>query len=370
MKTRPLGKTGLNTSLIGMGGFHLVETAQDEVNFLLNSYLDVGGNYIETAADYGDGLSEKKIGIAVSHRRKEYILASKCFQRSADAAEKSIDRSLKNLQTDHLDILFLHGVQKKSEVEKILLPGGAMEAVHRARKQGKIRFIAISGHGQPDALMLAINQYPFDVLMTGFNYFDRFNFPATENELLIECQLHQIGLIGMKALADGFLYRSVEPAVRYALSLPISTLVLGINRKDYLKTDLEIIDRFQPMREKDKEALFDNAPELGSYVCRLCNKCDDIDSINPTEIFLIEGEFDRQMSDGNVPEPADFALIERLKHWFDQKDQAIKKYQRLKEQVDINKNYRYLNKKCPYHIDIDRKLKLVHSKLTQNGYIF
>lgn len=175
MDKRPLGKTSLKTSIIGVGGFHLVESPQEEVTCILNEYLDNGGNYIETAASYGKGLSEKKIGYAISGRREEYVLASKCGEYYKKEAEILIDKSLKNLKTDHLDILFMHGVQRVEDSEVIMSSNGAFEAVLQAQRNGKVRYIGISGHGQPDALIHAIRNYPYDVLLAGFNYYDKFN---------------------------------------------------------------------------------------------------------------------------------------------------------------------------------------------------
>ncbi|MBN2775214.1 MAG: aldo/keto reductase, partial [Prolixibacteraceae bacterium] len=272
MERRILGKTGLELSIIGFGGFHLIETPLKECKNMLNYYLDNGGNYIETAADYGDGISEKKIGMAVSHRRQEFILASKCARRTKTETQKSIERSLNNLKTEYLDILFMHGVQSKDEANRIHGTDGAMEAAVNAQKEGKVRYVAISGHGEPEALTYAINQASYDVLMTGFNYFDRFNFPATENELLPECTSKGIGILGMKALADGYLYQSWRAGIRYALSLPITSLVLGINTMEYLKNDLSLANHFFPMSNEEKEKLYSEAPELGNYVCRQCKK--------------------------------------------------------------------------------------------------
>ena len=134
MQKRPLGKTGLSLSIIGFGGFHLVEIGSREAEHLLNSYLDRGGNYVETAAGYGDGNSEMKIGMALSSRRGDYVLATKCEVRTAKVAEEIINRSLKNLRTDYVDILFMHAVQTREAVDAILGPGGEIEA---AEKDGR-----------------------------------------------------------------------------------------------------------------------------------------------------------------------------------------------------------------------------------------
>ncbi len=370
MQKRVLGKTGLECTLMGMGGFHLLELPSNDVTILLNDYLDRGGNYIETAEAYGDGLSESKVGQAVSKRRKDFILATKCGKRTYKDAQTSIQKSLERLKTDTVDILFMHAVQTRNDVRMLLSDDGALRAAEEAREKGQVRFIGITGHGYPDALYHAIQEYPFDVLMTGFNYYDRFNFPFTEEGLLPTCLERGIGVMGMKALADGYLYRSVEDAIRYTLSLPITTLVLGVNTPDYLEWDWQVISNFTPLTEAEKERLFTEAVELGAYVCRQCKKCDGIMDINPSQLFLLEGIYDRQMDDGTVPSPAAYALRERLKHWFAQTDTAREHYNRIKQNVDPSVDYSKLNDRCPYHIDVDRKLRYVHSKLGDDEFIF
>jgi len=363
MEKRPLGKTGLDVSVLGFGGFHQVEITSEESARLLGAYLDAGGNYIETAAGYGNGISETKIGRAVSHRRRDYILATKSTERGRAGFLAELDRSLHNLKTDHVDVMFMHAVQSVEDMDRILGPDGAMEAALGARQAGKIRFIAISGHGRPHALLNAVHRYRFDLLMTGFNYLDRFNYPAIEGELLPLCAEKGTGVIAMKALGDGYLFRSPEPALRYALSLPVATVVAGINSREMLEMDLAIVSRFSPMTEEEKQELYRTAPELGDYVCRLCDKC-RTPEFDPQKVFLLEGMFDRQMDDMRVGDAARYALQERLKQWFAQAELARSEYRALTPKVDPSRSYRDLSALCPYRIDIDRKLKLAHGKLS------
>lgn len=369
MQTRQLGTTDLHPTLLGMGGFHLVETPQADVTQLLNSYLDRGGNYIETAADYGDGLSERKVGHAISHRRDEFILASKCSRRTRNEANDSIQQSLKRLQTDHLDILFMHAVQTEQEAEQILANNGAIQAALEAQRAGVVRYLAISGHGYPYGLLKSIREFDYDLLMTHFNYLDDFNYPVISKELVPQCQKKGIGLIGMKALADGYLYRSPEVGIRYALSQPISTLVMGANTMEYLDLDWDIIDQFSPLDAEEWEELQSTALELGDYVCRMCEKCDS-PTFKPSEIFAIEGELDRQMDDGCIEDAAHYALRERLKGWFAQSEAAQHRYADYETHVNPGEDYSELNRLCPYNINIDRKLKLAHAKLSSDGTIF
>jgi aryl-alcohol dehydrogenase-like predicted oxidoreductase len=370
MQKRTLGRTGLELSLLGFGGFHLVEVTRQEASRLLNTYLDRGGNYIETAAQYGAGISERKIGEAVSHRRSEFVLATKTGERTREGALASLEQSLRNLRTDHVDVFFMHEPQAVATAQAIVAPGGAMEAFAEAKRAGKARFVAVSGHGRPAGILYSVQNHPYDVLMTGFNYLDRFNFPQLEGELLPLCRSKGVGVVGMKALADGYLHGDPRTAIRYSLSLPIASLVVGINSREFLEEDLRIVERFSPLTEKEKEKLYRGAPELGDYVCRLCGKCKDGEGLDPQEVFLLEGLFDRQMDSQRVMEPAAYALQERLKHWFDQSAWAKEEYARLAVKVDPAMDYRGLNRLCPYGIDIDRKLKIAHTKLTAGAYLY
>jgi len=368
MESRKLGSTGIDVSILGFGGFHLIEIPRGDASKLLNAYLDRGGSYIETAASYGDGISERKIGESVSKRRNEFTLATKTTERSREGYLREVERSLRNLKTDRLDIVFMHAVQSEEDAKSILGPGGALEGAVAAREHGKIRFIGITGHGRPDGLLYSVRAHRYDALMTGFNYFDRFNFPSIEGELLPLCRERGVGLLAMKALGDGYLHRSAERALRYALSLPVASVVAGMNSPAMLETDLAVAESFSPMSEAERERIFREAPELGDYVCRLCGRC-AVGGFDPRSVFLLEGLYDRQMDSGRVDDSAHYALRERLKFWFDQRRVARAEYARLPAKVDPAGDYRALNARCPYAIDIDRKLKLAHAKLVDDGFI-
>lgn len=369
MTKRKLGNTGLSLSLLGYGGFHLIEVPFREAEHLLNAYLDRGGNYIETAESYGPEISEKKIGAGVGSRRNELVLATKTTARDRAGYLKAVEKSLKNLRTDRIDVVFMHGVQTVEEADAILAPGGAMEGAVEAKKAGKIRFIGITGHGRPDGLLHSVRNHRYDALMTGFNYLDRFNFPEIEEELLPLCLEQDTGVLAMKPVADGYLYRSPEQAFRYAMSLPVASVVTGMNSRELMETDFAIAESFMPMTDGERAALFHSAVELGDYVCRFCGKC-AVNGFDPQKVFRLEAVFDRQMDAGSVADAAQYALRERLKHWFGQRDKARDEYALLSPKVDPSRDYSDLNAHCPYGIDVDRKLKLAHGKLSADGHIF
>ena len=364
MEKREFGNTGLKTSILGFGGFHLLEIPVVEAQYLLNRYLDAGGNYIETASSYGNGESERKIGYSIAHRRNEYILTTKTGERTKDKCLESLNRSLKNLCTDHVDLLLMHAVGTMEDLDKILGPDGALEGALQAKREGKLKFIGISMHGQPDVLIRALKEYPFDAVMTTINYYDHFNFPEIQSELLPMAAQNQTAVILMKPVADGLLWRSAEKGFRYAFSQPVPIVVTGINTREMLEIDLKYAEDFTPMNPDEIELLYKDAPELGNYVCRQCGKCNICpEGIPITEIFKCEGYYDRQMGDGIVTNASDYALKERLRFWFGNKPMAMDRYSKLNIKVDKCTKCGDCMPKCPYGIDIIRKLSISDYKL-------
>ncbi|MBN1299002.1 MAG: aldo/keto reductase [Actinobacteria bacterium] len=372
MEKRKFGKTGLNTSLIGFGGFHLLEIHQKEAENLLNNYLDMGGNYIETAESYGQGHSEEKIGIAVSKRRKEFILATKTLKRDKKSYLKSLDGSLKRLKTDYVDLHIIHAIgisfprggSRFDDLKRILAPQGALEGAEDAKKQGKIGHIGISMHGQADVLIEALESYPFDAVMATINYFDRFNFPEIENVLVPMAVEKEIAIILMKPIADGYLWKSSQTAFRYALSQPVAVVVAGINNRTMLEKDIEYARSFKPLSNKELDDIYRNAPELGNYVCRQCGLCMPCpEGIDIPKLCMLEGYYDRQMDDGVVDNPADYALRERLKSWYGGEDIARQEYAKLDKKANACTQCGICMPKCPYNIDIIGKLQNIDFKL-------
>lgn len=362
MQRRPFGQTGEQVSILGFGGFHLIEITADDAGELMNRYLDAGGNYIETAAEYGD--SELKVGRGVGHRRDEFLLATKVLPRDRDGALAQLEDSLRRLRTDHVDVWFMHSVNDVATADQLLSPGGALEAAEQAKKDGKVRFVGISAHGQPMGLLHILPQYKFDAVMMAINYYDTFNFPDIQDQVFPMAQLQGAALIGMKALGDGYLWRSAERALRYVWSLPVSHVVAGIYNREMLEKDLAAAEAFTPMSHDEVKALYANAPEYRNYICRQCNTCRVVAGIHLRRIFELEGWYDRQMWDGIVINPEDFALRMRLKGWFGQAKLAMETYAAEAIHIDPEADYTDLNGQCAFGLDIDRKLKIAHAKLT------
>jgi len=344
--------------------FHLCEIPFATADDLLNTYLDAGGNYIETAPSYGNGESEIKIGRAVSRRRSEYILVTKAHDRDYATCKKTFEQSLLNLQTEYLDVVLLHAVDTLETLDLIFGEDGAMKAIEEAKAAGQIRHIGISMHGQPDVLIEALKRYPFEAVMTTINYFDHCNFPSIQNTLLPLAREKDSAIILMKALGDGYLYKNAKNAFRYALSQPVSVIVAGINSLDMLDMDLEIFEENNPMSQVEIQELMLSAPELGNYVCRQCGACNMCpEGIDIPKVFLIEAMFDRQMGDGDVADAGLYALKERLKHWFGTTKRSVKEYTALENTAKNCTACGNCLPLCPYSIDIISKLNNVDYKL-------
>lgn len=361
---RTLGKTGLSVSVLGLGGFHQLEVGQDVVDGLVDMYLAADGNYIETARGYGAGASERKLGRALQGRRDDVVLVSKTGKRDAEGVWREVNASLEALGTDHLDILIYHCLTEDAEVEAIAAPGGASEAFRRAQEEGLVRFTAASTHW-PLSLLPAMDRLGLDAVMYWVNYLVPCNYPELFYTVAPRARELGVGIIGMKPLGDGYLYRSVGPAFNYALAQEVDVLACGFNGPEMLAADIEAVCAWQRPGAEELDAILRDAPELGDYVCRQCGKCRLEDADLP-RVFELEGKFDQQMFDGRPTSAPDYALRQRLCYWFNNQERAMALYKPLAATVEALLASGRPLPACPYGIDIRRKLSLAHAKLTGN----
>jgi aryl-alcohol dehydrogenase-like predicted oxidoreductase len=239
--------------LFSLGGQSVLEesgTERESVE-IINRALDLGVNYIDTAAWYGDGQSERYIGSVMSARRREVFLATKTHDRSYDGSMRYLERSLKNLRTDVIDLWQLHNVRTDDDLRKIFGQDGAIRALEAARTAGQVRFLGITGHFDPFVLKRAIGDYPFDAILMALNAADKHNKSFIDN-LLPAAVDKNMAIIGMKVPARGRIFRkggvsTMETAMRYVLSLPVSTVIIGIEDIAQLEENVRIARSFSPM---------------------------------------------------------------------------------------------------------------------------
>lgn len=259
MPKRPLGQTGWNASIYSLGGQATLDHQgrSEEAVAIINRALDLGVNYLDTAELYGGGRSERNIGQVMKKRRKEVFLSTKTIKRDYDGAMRDLEGSLKNLQTDHIDCWQLHTVRSKEDEEKVFGANGALKALQKARDEKIVRFLGITGHKQPFVLKRSIERFPFDTILMALNPADK-SMPDNENDasfienLLPVAVEKKMGIIGMKVAAGGAMFRgnkfgSMEQSINYVLSLPISTIVLGITKLEELVENVRLAKQFKQL---------------------------------------------------------------------------------------------------------------------------
>ena len=274
---RKLGKTGVMVSALGLGGvigMQLAPSAEHDPVGIAETALNLGITYFDTSPDYNNGQSETNYGQVLARRRKEVFLASKTNSRTYDGTMRSVDQSLKRLQTDHLDLLQVHGVSGTEEVAAWGKPDGVIAAFHKLREQKVIRFFGATGHDNAGKLREAIETYELDTLLTTLNPVPR-RQPFRE-DLLPAASRKNLGIIAMKVMGGGNgclvtgnpLQKVLRPyhdqtphqvtppnLIRYTLSLPIAVAIIGVASIEQLKTNIGIVQEMTPMTIAERQDL-------------------------------------------------------------------------------------------------------------------
>jgi predicted aldo/keto reductase-like oxidoreductase len=278
MPTNAFGKTGFKVGILSLGGQATLEQAGTEAQseMMINRAIDLGINYIDTAASYGGGISQKNIGRVLKTRRKEVWISTKTHDRSYDGSMKLLEESLNSLQTDHLDMWQLHNVQRKDQVDKIFAEDGALKALIKAKEEGIVRHLGITGHYEPLILVDCLKRFAFDAILMALNAAD-VHYLSFKNYLLPEAQKKGVAIIGMKVATRGRMISTWTPppleeqpermrtalpgtltikeALSYNMSLPVSTTILGVDNLEQIEENMKIAAQFSPLSEQEMQAL-------------------------------------------------------------------------------------------------------------------
>jgi predicted aldo/keto reductase-like oxidoreductase len=272
---RSIGSTGERVSAIGLGGFHIgaPKLSDAESMHLIRAAIDGGITFMDNCWDYNGGQSEVRMGRALKDGYREKVfLMSKIDGRTKYEAAKQLDESLRRLQTDHLDLLQHHEVIRFDDPNRIFAEGGAMEAVLEAKQAGKVRYIGFTGHKDPHIhlYMLEVaaqHGFHFDTVQMPLNVMDA-HFRSFTKLVLPKLVEAQMGVLGMKSMGDGVILKSgvVTPVecLRYALSLPTSVVITGIDSRKILQQSLDILRDFTPMSNQEVSALLEKTAPLAS----------------------------------------------------------------------------------------------------------
>ena len=285
MEYRILGKTGLKISRLGFGGIPIQRIDAEGTKALMHKMKEAGINYIDTARGYT--VSEEYLGYALEGIREHFVIATKSMARTKEAMAVDIDISLKNLRTNYIDLYQVHN-PSPAQLEQVMAPGGALEALLEAKAAGKIGHIGLTAHS-------------LDVFKTALelDWVETFMFPynIVENQgekLIAECAKRNIGFVDMKPLAGGAI-EDATLALRYICANDAVTVVIpGMAEEKELEQNLAAVNNTSPITVEEKAAFLEVRNQLGTNFCRRCNYCQPCAAgINISAAFLFEGYLNR-----------------------------------------------------------------------------
>jgi aryl-alcohol dehydrogenase-like predicted oxidoreductase len=270
--TRKLGRTGEMVSMLGLGGYHIGTSSlsDDEAIALIRRAVDSGITFLDNCWDYNDGKSEERMGRALEGGyRKRAFLMTKLDGRSKDVARAQLGQSLARLRTNQIDLVQIHEVIRMEDPERCFAKNGAIHALIEARREGKLRFIGFTGHKDPTIHLAMLETakkhgFTFDTVQMPLNVMDA-QYVSFEKAVLPRLLEQQIGVLGMKSLGSGDILKSgvvkAEECLRYALTLPTSVVITGMDSEKILDQGLAVARSFRPYTEDERRSLLARAAD-------------------------------------------------------------------------------------------------------------
>lgn len=326
-----LGKTGLKVSRMGFGGIPIQKCSEKEVTVLMKALAERGVNYIDSARGYT--VSESLIGQAIEGMRDRFVLATKSMSRTREAMAADIDISLKNFRTDHIDLYQVHN-PSEADLDKVVAPGGALEALLEAKEEGKIRHIGLTAHSV-QVFERALEMDWVETIMFPYNIVE-----SQGAELIRKAAEKNVGFIDMKPMAGGAI-EDASLALRYICANPDVTIVIpGIYCVEELEQNLAAVEDTTPLCAEELEKIETIRQQLGENFCRRCNYCQPCTAgINISGVFLFAGYLQR----------------------YDLGEWGYGRYQALPVKPDACVDCGECESRCPYHLPIREMLKKCES---------
>jgi predicted aldo/keto reductase-like oxidoreductase len=268
MPMRTLGKTGVKVSVVafGSGSRFLAYKEEDKALDALTKALDAGVSYIDTAFAYGNGQSETWVGKLMPARRRSVFLATKVSVRPGDDARKSIEGSLRRLNTDHVDLLHIHDLKTAEDLAQIEKKGNVLDVVREMREQKVARFIGITSHTDPAVLKTALERHDFDCtqmalnaaksgMAAGISAYGEVHEQSFESLALPVANRKKMGVIAMKVFGQDKIVGKapIKDLIRYSLSLPVSACVMGMPKLEFIEENLAVAKAFRPMNRQEMD---------------------------------------------------------------------------------------------------------------------
>jgi aryl-alcohol dehydrogenase-like predicted oxidoreductase len=260
LEQRKLGPFDWNASVLTLGGVKWDTLCSDaEAAALVHRAYELGVNTFDTAHAYGAGESERKLGLALEGIRDKVWVNTKTGDRTYDGAMREMELSLKRLRTDRVDLMFVHSVDDQDNADRILAPNSVLKAMEVLRDAGHIRHIGVSGHWVKHVMSRIIQEYPFEAVLFPVGLFNRAYGYSFLEEVLPVARERNMAVLGMKVYGAGRVKkaRSVEPYLRYSLSQPIDTAVIGCDSISQLEETVGLIrGGLEPLSDEEQRALF------------------------------------------------------------------------------------------------------------------
>ncbi len=266
MQYRTLGRTGLKVSCIGIGGIPLAGMDIEQASKVLNTALDHGINFVDTARGYKE--SEELIGTSISSRKNEFYIATKTRARKEKSIQEELKKSLKNLKINTLDLYQIHYVNTPEELKIVMKKGGALEVLKKLRDQKVIRFIGITGHSSR-VLMQAAQTGEFDTIQGAFSYIEK---EQETVDLIHQCSGRNLGFIVQKPLAGGAITLA-SVALKWLLRHPVSTVIPGMVSVSQVEENCSVVDGELSLTTEEMESLDELVKKLEGDFCRRCYYC-------------------------------------------------------------------------------------------------
>lgn len=325
-----LGRTGLKVSAIGFGGIPIQRVSMDESARVIHHAQDIGINYIDTARGYT--VSEEYIGNALKGRRDKWYIATKSMARTKEAMLKDIDISLKNLQTDYIDLYQIHNIKEMDSYDLVTGENGALEALIKAKNAGKIGHIGVTFHSL-DVLKHAIESSLFETVMYPYNIIE-----TQAQDAFKRAGELGIGVIAMKPMAGGALNNGTLAMRFIAGNNDISIAIPGMADIKEVDENVKAIENFKSLSDEEKKQCKDISEKMGQSFCRRCGYCAPCTK--------------------GIDIPFSFILRSYYEN-YDLKDWAVERYKSMKAHAEDCIECGACEKRCPYNLPIRDMLKEV-----------
>ncbi len=327
MEYRILGKTGLKISRMGFGGIPIQKTDREQTRTLIHYLMDQGVNYIDTARGYT--VSEEYLGYALHGIRDRFVVATKSMARTKQAMEQDIAISLKNLKTDYIDLYQVHNPSAK-DLEQVLAPGGALEALREAKAAGKIGHIGITLHAK-ELFAQALEYDWVETIMFPYNIVE-----TQAEDLIAQCKKKNIGFIDMKPLAGGAIEDPVTALRFIANNDNVAVVIPGMAIVEEAEQNLAAMSQLTPLTQQELGKIDEIRRQLGKNFCRRCNYCAPCAAgISIPAVFMMEGYFSR----------------------YDLKDWAKARYEGFEKKAGDCIQCGVCETRCPYQLPIRQMMK-------------